>query len=687
MSKNERSESYFEQGRVSEDVVRNMFECAEMLYRLSPWDMAGDTQVIRMDIPELGVRGACLSIIGSMGESLGVLIFPSLQAFDRMLSASEHRDRSAGSVDLGGTVLSLDFDETMHLPPSMRREVLDHAWPLADNDAYPRVRRRGSDGSPLPVTEKDIRIASACAQSLASFFIQHGDLFQQEDFEPMCISFADFNDLEVRLTAPYSAWPLFEINEPPETDQAHVRQNAVRQNAKVGRNDPCPCGSGRKYKKCCLGKDKAAGPQAPTQAAPSSRTQSPLQEIDRRLSARLVLYAQRRFGARWDERFDELSREDPDDQIIGHLLGFHLDWEGKTLCDWFIEERGSSLSARERKWLEAQQGTWLSVLEVQAAEPGKSITFRDLLTGHERKVEEKSASQALVRNDAILGRIVEMRGEALLCGNHHRPLPPGAAVEVVARARKRLRRKGDVPPDRLRNERFSLFLLQAWEDGVDDFDEFHSRPPEMKNIDGDDLCLITDLYEYDPAHIEAIEGRMAKIKGASQPQPEDEERVISFHRPGKAMHAQLDDTLVGYAALSKGLLRLESNSAKRAAALKAKVEKACGRGIRYLRREEKSMMDLWESRGEKDAAQAPDPGPPPPEAVEAILQFKQRHYADWPDHPLPALNGKTPREAVGSKKGRAEVDTLIKNMENNEARHTQGAPFDFSDLRRDLGLD
>jgi uncharacterized protein YecA (UPF0149 family) len=22
--------------------------------------------------------------------------------------------------------------------------------------------------------------------------------------------------------------------------------------AKIGRNDPCPCGSGKKYKKCCL---------------------------------------------------------------------------------------------------------------------------------------------------------------------------------------------------------------------------------------------------------------------------------------------------------------------------------------------------------------------------------------------------------------------------------------------------
>jgi uncharacterized protein YecA (UPF0149 family) len=25
----------------------------------------------------------------------------------------------------------------------------------------------------------------------------------------------------------------------------------VQQPAKIGRNDPCPCGSGKKYKKCC----------------------------------------------------------------------------------------------------------------------------------------------------------------------------------------------------------------------------------------------------------------------------------------------------------------------------------------------------------------------------------------------------------------------------------------------------
>jgi uncharacterized protein YecA (UPF0149 family) len=33
----------------------------------------------------------------------------------------------------------------------------------------------------------------------------------------------------------------------------------VKKAPKVGRNDPCPCGSGKKYKKCCLARDEAAG--------------------------------------------------------------------------------------------------------------------------------------------------------------------------------------------------------------------------------------------------------------------------------------------------------------------------------------------------------------------------------------------------------------------------------------------
>ena len=31
-------------------------------------------------------------------------------------------------------------------------------------------------------------------------------------------------------------------------------QDPVKKDKKVGRNNPCPCGSGKKYKKCCLKK-------------------------------------------------------------------------------------------------------------------------------------------------------------------------------------------------------------------------------------------------------------------------------------------------------------------------------------------------------------------------------------------------------------------------------------------------
>jgi len=35
-------------------------------------------------------------------------------------------------------------------------------------------------------------------------------------------------------------------------DKPKISGTYIRKEIKVGRNDPCPCGSGKKYKKCCL---------------------------------------------------------------------------------------------------------------------------------------------------------------------------------------------------------------------------------------------------------------------------------------------------------------------------------------------------------------------------------------------------------------------------------------------------
>jgi preprotein translocase subunit SecA len=36
------------------------------------------------------------------------------------------------------------------------------------------------------------------------------------------------------------------------SDEPSMKQPVKRSEKKIKRNDPCPCGSGKKYKKCCM---------------------------------------------------------------------------------------------------------------------------------------------------------------------------------------------------------------------------------------------------------------------------------------------------------------------------------------------------------------------------------------------------------------------------------------------------
>ncbi len=49
-------------------------------------------------------------------------------------------------------------------------------------------------------------------------------------------------------------WALSEDDEVPWPGSLSAQIPYRRETPKVGRNDPCPCGSGKKYKRCC-GKD------------------------------------------------------------------------------------------------------------------------------------------------------------------------------------------------------------------------------------------------------------------------------------------------------------------------------------------------------------------------------------------------------------------------------------------------
>ena len=387
--------SYFGDGLVEERTVARMFRAAEMLYRAAPWKRAGSDQVLRLDIPELGVDGACVSIIGQLGESFGFIVFPSEVAFERFLQAASDGPlpSQAGEVDLGTPVLSLDFERRADVPAAMRAEIARHGWSVAGPKAYPVVMRRDRDGIPAPVDDRDVRVATECAFAVASFVVRHREIFDAEKFAPVCESVAmEDSGITVRLTAPYEADSEFEGTQVPEQGAgaavptrseldipAEFPVGAMGTSAaganKVGRNEPCPCGSGKKYKKCCLAREQVERAE--------ERRHHANHELDRRLVESIHRYASGRFGEAWRSAvrdIGELFGEQPAAlQLLAPWTACTLEMDGRPVTAWFAEERRRHLTPDERAWLEVQRDTWLSVWEILEAQPPRPSPVHDML--------------------------------------------------------------------------------------------------------------------------------------------------------------------------------------------------------------------------------------------------------------------------------------------------------------------
>lgn len=660
--------SYLGDGDIPPDAVQELFEAASLLFRQAPWRLVGDQQILRVDIPRFEIDSACLSVIGAAGESFGLLLFDSLDDYETFaLAAARTEDEDEGDgIGEGVSLRSLSFDRKKDLPPQMLAEIARHRWPVAGPKAYPVLFCLDAARQPLVTTEEDVRIMTACTRAFLAYFARHRELFAMEDLEPVTESSSGADGVTVTLTAPYVVY------DDDDVDDAWLEPPAPR-TQQAGRNDPCPCGSGKKYKKCHLDADRQ-----PQRAA--SREES-VHEMDRRLVVAIARFADRTFGRDW------LGVDIQADEALAQLLVPWVTWtasvEGQRVADAYLERNAAQLSNGEREWFDAQRRAWLSVFEVVRVERGR-VDVRDLLTGEERSVREELGSQSLVVRDAILARVLDLRGTPLFGGMYGRSLPPSEAAEVVDAVRAKLRlRKRDVPVERLQDFEIGLFLVDRWTDAVFAFDERRLSPPRLQNTDGDPLLFVTDSFRFEPADRAEIEKRLAALEGAdvveasedaSEDTSEDELEIVFVRRT--------DDTVLGRVTAGAGILRVETNSEKRADALRRRVNDACAGMLRNEERLRKEPQSLA-----AEASTASQPHRTQSAEEQAMLrEYKEQHYRKWLDLPLPALGGKTPREAARSARSRRELDLLLRDMENREQRLPEPARFDVRHLRRELGL-
>lgn len=130
----------------------------------------------------------------------------------------------------------------------------------------------------------------------------------------------------------------------------------------IGRNDPCSCGSGKKYKQCCLLK------QSEDQMLQVKERN--FFERKFKLTNDLYSFLAQKQGGEW--AFDH-QKIKPFDSTLGYYRDgagnmwsyfFRVYDNGLRGIDWFVEERGQRYSGEDREMLERWRGMKLSCYQL-----------------------------------------------------------------------------------------------------------------------------------------------------------------------------------------------------------------------------------------------------------------------------------------------------------------------------------
>src|SRR6266545_2154520 len=668
-------------GRPKMDVLVRFLEACAAFWNARPWELMESGEPIPVTLTEKGrTRHAEASVMGAGGQEFGVALYDEPGSIQRVSALmAEGRMKETRHV----SALAVTFDEE----PAWAAAALDDEFGLPRQPVPIRVR----NGKGGPATTEDLLDAAALLEAVA-------ELSGPDDAKHAEVTVeAGGRAITARVALPdEDGEPIEDLAEPmivPEPTPATGR-------SKTPRNAPCPCGSGRKYKKCHLAEEEAreAAARGTGQEAEEARAHArrlaerdPVHALDERITADALALARRRWGRGFDPdgALEELGL---DFQCTQALLGWSSDHyrgpDGRTALDLYLEERGGGLdpgSTREgRALVDAQRAACFSYHEVISAKPGRTIALRDLLTGGERTVEEKSASRTVRPRDVLLTRVVDLRNRSILAGCHLRSLPPREGEEARRRLRSALRvRAAKVPAGKLREATADGTLFRIWQEIVDAADA--RPPPRLQNTDGEDFILTVDRFDVAAGKADEVVAGLLDLPDAQRDEGEDDGAVtVSFVKEGNAKGV-LPTTLIGRAVVEGGLLRLETNSMQRADRLRGLVAERLGALVTFRIREHADPVAHLAEAAARGAPRAPSE-PMPPEVLEVVKRMQAEHYQRWLDEEIPALAGLTPRKAAKRKGApRKKLDLLLAEIEHAEAGQPEQQRFDVSVLRRELG--
>ena len=456
----------------------------------------------------------------------------------------------------------------------------------------------------------------------------------------------------------------------------------------TGRNATCPCGSGKKYKNCCL---KTLKPDRDLEW-------QRLGEVYGRLDERLRRFAERTLGrAGMEASYDEFllwPDEAPDVEFLERQGPLFCSWSvfnwtyepeevdgllrlppGATPAEFFLQQEKGRLSDTEIKLIEDISRRPFSFYEVIRCEPGRGFLLKDVLTGEEIDVLERSASKDAREGDILFCRVATVGDISMLFGCSPYAFPPEYKPSIIAL--RKWMRQGRRKITREMLGEFEADIRKAYLD----MSRSLFRLPTLCNTDGEPLVMQTLRYEIDSP------GRaFSGLAGLCVTESEDQLRSLAklddrgeiaqveipWTRMGHKKSA-LDSTVLGVLVIEGKTLQVTVNSAARAERIRKEIESRLGAGAKF----KTAVIHSTEAMLKEARMRAARPAAPAgrdeklmqrPEVREHLARMVATHWEGWVDEKIPALGGKTPRQAVKSADGRESVEALLRSAERRARR-------------------
>ncbi len=450
----------------------------------------------------------------------------------------------------------------------------------------------------------------------------------------------------------------------------------------AGRNDPCPCGSGKKYKKCCVNKERfqpalVCSKHEESAAVGKLVSFSERSSFDKaRKQAMEVFWPEQLLRNHTQEEIQAiLAMEHNHVNFMGWFLFDRADDESRTIADLFLASRPPGLSDAQVVHLRRLKAAYCRPYEVRKVFPDKGFEMLDIWTGRDVFVRERAATRSVHRWDLVIARLLRYAD-----GVHE---IAGSLFVFPAQWRKTVTERLDEEyhefydrertTDRRRFFHSICHLFHHW------WLELVAFPPlpELRTSDGELVAPGKAVFQVRDQ--QALREALCSIPGIEEAGPGQ----YVWQKP------EPSQTHLGSIRLTGSELVLETLSSERLELGKTLLHERAG-GLLSLRETIiTGQRKFLEEARRKAIAEGPslsnDDERNDALNRQLLPHYFLEHYRKWMDQPIAVLENHTPRQAVHVKRLRPLLVDLLKEIENAHSRGDQ--PYDVSWLWNELGIE